>query len=300
MTALQTPGPLYDGYFADPFVLLHAGTYYAYGTGSVVDGRVFEVLSSPDLRRWTSCGGALEPVTSEPRDYWAPEVAFHDGTFYLYYSVGIGDKEHHLRVATSASPTGPFVDAGVNLTPDEPFAIDPHPFRASDGQWYLYYARDDLESERPGTVLAAAPLHGMTRLGEGVTVLRASGDWQRYQAGRAMYGGVYDWHTLEGPFVLERGGKFHLLYSGGAWTGEGYGVGYAVAEHPLGPFHEPHPGAAVLRSGGGLIGPGHASVTEREGQDVLIFHAWDAGHTKRQLHTAPLRWEGGFPVAGRG
>ena len=298
MTTLPVPaGPLYESYFADPFVLNHGGRYYAYGTGSMVDGRVFEVLSSPDLIHWTSCGGALEPITTEPRDYWAPEVAVRDGKFYMYYSVGIGDKGHHLRVATADQPIGPFHDLGLNLTPKEPFAIDPHPFRASDGTWYLYFARDNLSGERPGTVLAVAALHDMTRLGEARTILRASSDWQLYQAQRPMYEGTYDWHTLEGAFVVERSGQFHLLYSGGAWTGDGYGVGHAVAEHPLGPFHEAAGEATVIRSSHGLIGPGHASVTRSGAQDYLVFHAWNPGHTKRQLHVAPLRWESGSPVA---
>lgn len=298
MTQSAIPaGPLYEGYFADPFVLEHAGQYYAYGTGSVVDGRAFEVLTSPDLIHWTSLGGALQPITTEPRDYWAPEVAEQGGRFYMYYSVGIGDKGHHLRVAVSDKPQGPFQDLNLNLTPDEPFAIDPHPFRASDGQWYLYFARDDLSGERPGTVLAVAPLYDMTRLGQTRTILRASSDWQLYQANRTMYDAAYDWHTLEGAFVVERGGQFHLLYSGGAWTGQGYGVGHAVAEHPLGPFHEPLQEAVVLRSGRGLIGPGHASVTRRGSEDYLVFHAWNPEHTKRQLHVAPLNWNGEFPVA---
>ncbi len=293
------PGPLFPGYFADPFVMNVDGTYYAYGTGlhGETGVRVFEVLSSPDLVNWTSHGGVLEPLGAEPLDYWAPEVARSGQTFYLYYSVGHGDQGHHLRVATASHPLGPFTDLGLNLTPDEPFAIDPHPFQAPDGSWWLFFARDDLGGERPGTVLAVAPLHDMTHLGEPQTILRASGDWQRYQAGRAMYGGVYDWHTLEGPFVLWRNGQFHLLYSGGAWTNETYGVGHVVADHPLGPWTEPTPRANVLRTAGPLIGPGHASVTTLDGQDILMFHAWDAQHTRRQLHAAPLRWQDGQPSA---
>ncbi|WP_420593817.1 glycoside hydrolase family 43 protein [Deinococcus sp.] len=299
MTTDLPAGPLYPGYFADPFVLQVDGRYYAYGTGlhGQADVRAFEVLSSPDLRQWTSHGGVLEPLSAEKRDYWAPEVAVQGDTFYLYYSVGQGDQSHHLRVATARHPLGPFADTGQNLTPAEPFAIDPHPFQDQDGAWWLFYARDDLGGERPGTVLAVAPLHEMTRLGEAQTILRASGDWQRYQAGRPMYGGVYDWHTLEGPFVRYRDGQYHLLYSGGAWINDSYGVGHAVAAHPLGPWREPQPGANVLHTTPVLIGPGHASVTTLEDQDVLIFHAWDDAHTRRQLHAAPLRWEEGGPRA---
>ena len=97
--------PVYDGYFADPFVLRWEGRYLAYGTGSWVDGRVFEVLESPDLASWTRVGGAMEPVAADlGADYWAPEVVEADGRFWLYYSVGHGDAAHHLRVAVADAP----------------------------------------------------------------------------------------------------------------------------------------------------------------------------------------------------
>ena len=54
--------PVYPGYFADPFVVPTAEGYVAVGTGRVVDGRVFEVLRSPDLVHWEHAGGALDPL----------------------------------------------------------------------------------------------------------------------------------------------------------------------------------------------------------------------------------------------
>src|SRR5918998_1182647 len=60
MTHQETyTNPVYDGSFADPYVLRCADAYYAYGTGSVVNGLAFEVLRSQDLVNWTSVGGAL-------------------------------------------------------------------------------------------------------------------------------------------------------------------------------------------------------------------------------------------------
>lgn len=292
--------PLYDGYFADPFVLRSRGQYYAYGTGlhGRDGGLAFEVLSSPDLRHWTSHGGSLLPYSSEPLEYWAPEVAESGGQYYMYYSAGVGDQGHHLRVAVSDDPLGPFKDQGLNLTPEEPFAIDPHPFQDDDGQWYMFYARDDLSGPRVGTVLAVQAMTSMTSLsGEPHAVLRASHDWQMYQRERRMYSDVYDWHTLEGAFVVKRHGQYHLFYSGGAWTNETYGVGHALAPHPLGPWQEQQPGPVVLRTlPGELRGPGHNSVVQDEyGMDHIVFHAWDAGTMKRQLHAAPLIWAQGQP-----
>jgi beta-xylosidase len=281
---------VYDGYFADPFVLrLEDGTYAAYGTGEIVDGRAFEVLRSADLERWERVGGALEPL-DEPwaTDYWAPEVAFADGTYFMYYSPGTGDAGHLIRVATSDSPWGPFADSGQVLTPGEPFAIDAHPFRDEDGQWYLFYAHDALDSDRIGTTVAVDRMVSMTEVaGEPRTVLRASDDWQLFERGRERYGVVGDWHTLEGPFVRRRGDRYYLFYSGGNWQGGGYGVSYAVAEHPLGPFVEPEVGPVVVSGGAGH----NSIVTGPDGEDRIVYHAWDAARTRRQMHIDRLVWE---------
>jgi len=291
--------PVHDGYFADPFALRVGDSYVAYGTGASVDGRVFEVLGSPDLASWTSLGGALEPVDPAlGADYWAPEVAQADGRFWMYYSVGHGDAGHHLRVAVADAAAGPFVDLGVNLTPDERFAIDPHPFRDVDGTWYLFFARDVLDTPRVGTQLAVAVLTSMTTTGPTTTVLQPSADWQLYARDRPMYGARHDWHTLEGPTVREHGGTYHCFYSGGSWQGEGYAVSWATAPHPLGPWSDPVDGGRLLQTVPGHVrGPGHNSVvTTPGGTDVLVYHAWDATGSARQLCIDPLVWTADGPT----
>ena len=295
--------PIYDAYFADPFVLATDEGYVAVGTGRIVDGLVFEVLGSEDLVSWHRVGGALEPVAAElGNDYWAPEIAAADGRWWLYYSVGHDDTRHHLRVAVGDAPTGPYRDCGVNLTPDERFAIDPHPFRDRDGTWYLFHARDVLDAERVGTMMAVDVLDGMSQLaGRPETVLRPSGDWQLFKRQREMYGGVYDWHTLEGPTVREHEGRYYCFYSGGNWQTDGYGVSYAVADHPLGPWVE---SPAALAEGpllrtvpGHVLGPGHNSVvTTPEGLDVMVYHAWDPGQTARRMCLDRLEWTTRGPV----
>ena len=71
MTVAGTPrttycNPVFEGYFADPYVLRVGEEYVAYGTGSAVEGRVFEILTSPDLVHWTSAGGALPVIDAAP------------------------------------------------------------------------------------------------------------------------------------------------------------------------------------------------------------------------------------------
>lgn len=293
--------PVHAGYFADPFVLRHDGRYYAYGTNEAdPSGEAFEVLRSDDLVQWTRLGRALPAVDGlAVEDHWAPEVAERDGTFYMYFSAGVEDRDHHLRVALADRPEGPFRYDGRVLTPGERFAIDAHPFRDDDGQWYLYYARDLLEGERVGTSLVVDRLVDMQHLqGEPVPVLSASADWQLFLRRRSMYGSVYDWYTLEGPFVVKRLGRYWCLYSGGAWTGPGYGVSYAVSDSPLGPFVEPlTDGPALLRSRPGqLEGPGHNSIAMGpDGNDYLVYHAWDGAHTARRMCIDRVEWTADGP-----
>ena len=286
--------PVYAQSFADPFVLRVGDGYVAYGTGRIVDGRAFEVLRSSDLVHWTSVGGALEPPADlDATDFWAPEVAAHDGRWFMYYSGGVGDAGHLLRVAVADAPEGPFRDQGLVLTPDERFAIDPHPFRDADGQWYLFYAHDVLEGDRVGTTVAVDRMLDMTRLeGHPRTLLRATDDWQLFRRDREMYGRVADWHTLEGPFVVARDGRYFLLYSGGAWEEPSYGVSYAVADAPLGPYHEPVTGPAILRTRpDAVLGPGHNSVVAGpDGADWIVYHAWDVGRTARRMCIDRLAW----------
>lgn len=293
--------PVYDRYLADPFVLRHGDRYYAYGTSlTALDGRQFAVLESSDLIHWQTHGGALIPP--EGHEFWAPEVAYRDGTFYLYYSVrGIGGRDHELRVATSQQPIGPFRDAGVQLVPDEPFTIDAHPFCDQDGTWYLFYSQDFLSLDgdwRVGTGIVVDRMVSMTALaGEPRLVVRPFADWQLFLANRAMYDGIYDWHTIEGAALRFHNGRYYCFYSGGAWERPNYGVSYVVADHPLGPYQRPD-AAPLLRSmPPHVIGPGHNSFTSApNGEEVIIYHAWDTAMSARLMRVDRLQWDGDTPM----
>jgi beta-xylosidase len=307
--------PVHQGYFADPFVFRHDGSYYAIGTtpAEAASSHVFSLLESEDLITWRPSSPVLERLpASLGNTYWAPEVACRDGIFYLYYSVGHADRAHQLRVATSRRPDGPYRDAGVRLvsTEDSPFTIDPHPFRDDDGRWYLFYARDFLDFEpeergptrvRAGTALVVQELVEMTRLGvRTAVVLRSKYDWQRYQAARAMYGAVFDWHTLEGPFVQKYQGRYYCFYSGGCWSTANYGVDFAVADDIWGPYTDDGAayGPRVLRGvAETVIGPGHNSIVAGPAGSgaYVVYHAWDREMRERRMCIDPLRWSNAGP-----
>lgn len=304
--------PVHPGYFADPFVWWSGEEYCAIGTGpaeaagSVADTpepSVFPLLRSADLTHWHPAGRAMvRPDPALGTAFWAPEVAHSGSQWFLYYSVGHGDRLHHLRVAVSDEPLGPYIDVKALTDPGAiPFAIDPHPFLDIDGRWYLFHARDflDLVDEqgrevRAGTALVAYPLIGMTELGSpGTTVARARFDWQRFAAERPMYGQTFDWHTLEGPCMVRHGDRYYCLYSGGCWQTETYGVDYVVAERALGPYSDEglESGPRVLRTvPGHALGPGHCSVVidPEQRSHYIVYHAWDAELRARRMCIDPL------------
>lgn len=66
----------------DPFIMLHDGTYYAYGTHA---DEGIEVYTSDDLKTWKYKGMALQKKDVwADRWFWAPEVYEVNGKFYMY------------------------------------------------------------------------------------------------------------------------------------------------------------------------------------------------------------------------
>jgi hypothetical protein len=140
----------------------------------------------------------------------------------------------------------------------------------------------------------------MDRLeGSPVEVLRPYADWMVFELERPVKRGL-DWYTVEGPFVLRCGDRYVCFYSGGRWENPNYGIGYALADHPLGPWVDDTnaAGPTVLTTvPGEVIGPGHNSVVV--GPDLVtpyvVYHGWDPGCTARYPRIDPLVWVHGRP-----
>jgi beta-xylosidase len=104
-----------------------------------------------------------------------------------------------------------------------------------------------------------------------------------------------DWegHLIEGPWVTRQEGRYWLFYAGNDFATPAYGIGVAVADHPLGPYvKQPEP---LLRSTRSWWAPGHASVAPGlDGAPQLFFHAYFPGrggyNEFRALLTARLRF----------
>jgi hypothetical protein len=118
---------------------------------------------------------------------------------------------------------------------------------------------------------------GESFLGEPIVVLANDQDWEG--------------HLIEGPWVTRQQGRYWLFYAGNDFSTPAYGIGVAVADHPLGPYDkQPEP---LLRSTRSWTAPGHASVAPGlDGEPQLFFHAFHPGtggyNVFRALLTARL------------
>jgi beta-xylosidase len=104
-----------------------------------------------------------------------------------------------------------------------------------------------------------------------------------------------DWegHLIEGPWVTKQQGRYWLFYAGNDFCTPNYGIGVAVADHPLGPYEKMS--EPLLKTTPSWWAPGHASVAPGlDGEPQLFFHAFFPGtggyNTFRALLTARLKF----------
>jgi len=290
----QYTNPVFSQDYPDPMVMKVGHDYYAYGTTSldwVPLAHLFPILHSTDLVQWRYVADAF---TTLPRplwsydDWWAPSVLAAHGRYYLYYGgKDLQTGRHCLAVATAPRPTGPFTHRAVLSCGDTTSAgyIDPAPFLDSDGQAYLYFSVDTPVHTISALRLRPDLLHAT---GPRVELLGVSQPWER--------GPVYT--TVEGPWLVKHGRLYYLFYSGNDIL-RAYGMGYATALSPLGPFrksaHNP-----ILRGTATVVGPGGGSVVPGpHGGLWLVYHAWTGGpgygpgqEGRRTLRIDPLVWHG--------
>ncbi|GIM96191.1 glycoside hydrolase family 43 protein [Paractinoplanes toevensis] len=285
--------PVYDKNFPDPGVLHVDGTWFAYGTNSAVAN--VPLLTSTDLVHWTERGDVLPQVGSWA-DYgntWAPEVLRTDaGKYVLYYTARRRKADRQcIGAAVADDPHGPFADPSPEpliCQDDEGGSIDASPFRDDDGSLYLYWKNDGNHIGVPSHLYAQRlTADGRTLTGDRVRLLTNDKPWQ---------GAV-----VEAPEMLRHDGKLYLFYSGGPFDQDGYAVGYATCDTPMGPCQDA-PENPILRSSAGAAGPGHCyPVTLPDGTTWLLYHAWppDAVGSVapgRQMWLDRVDWVGGKPV----
>ncbi|MCL2834283.1 MAG: glycoside hydrolase family 43 protein [Treponema sp.] len=262
----------------DPFVLrAQDGAYYCYPTGG--GGNGFRAWKSTDFVEWKPLGivyDSLQPGFWASSKFWAPEVVYWQGKYYMYYTGNsFADQSLRIGLAISEKPEGPFIEALKRPLFDFGYScIDANVLIDDDGQKYLYYSRDCSENIVNGIheswIYGVRLADNMQELeGDPVLLTKPEQEWEKRS------GNEYRWN--EGAHVIKHDGKYYLIYSGNFYGGKFYSLGYAVSGSPLGPFvkYSENPILEVMPEWTHISGPGHNSVFKSPDGTEL----WVAYHT---------------------
>lgn len=262
----------------DPFIMLHEGTYYAYGTLSN-DG--IAVFVSNDLQTWqvpaeAPAGLALHKShVWGDRWFWAPEVYLVNGKFYMYYSA-----DEHICVAISDSPLGPFKQEVLKPMIEDEKCIDNSLFIDDDGTPYLLFDRfndglniwvAELEDN-----LIQIKTETMTKC------INVSQAWEEV------------WPRVnEGAYVLKHNDTYFMTYSANSYESQFYGIGFATAPNINGTWtkYDQNP---ILQKPGELVGVGHSAMfTGKDGNLRIVFHAHNSKERihPRHMYISTVRFE---------
>ncbi len=249
----------------DPFILRVGGTYYLY-EGLHPEGVL--CYTSGDLEEWYG------PVTvfrtpdgfhGTANFFWAPEVHFYRGKFYLFTSVFSSKTGHRsISVYRAESPLGPFEDiAGGCVGMPEWNCIDGTLYLDGEGKPWMVFVHEWVSMpDGNGAMCAARLSDDLTRLiSDPVTLFYAN---EQPQARTGVTDGPYLYRT--------KGGKLVMTWSN--YGKEDYFIAEAVSNSGkvTGPWRQ----AGLLyergRDGAGDGGHGMLFYT-KEGRLMIAFHA---------------------------
>lgn len=263
----------------DPWLFRHDGRYWlTYTTGRRIEVRSAATLaglaSVRPRRLWPRAGPAEPPERC--CQVWAPEVHRLRGPsgprWYVYFAANAGEvTEHRMYVLESArdDPAGPY-RFKAQLQVPHPYAIDAT-VASVGGRTFLIYSGGT--SFTPASLFLAPLSDPWTVGGPPLEISRPALPWE-----------TVVFAINEGPEVLVRGGRLHVIYSA-SWCGTGaYALGrltvprdanlldpavWRDAKHPAPLF-----GKAPAR---GVFGPGHGSFfTSPDGRESwMVYHATD-------------------------
>lgn len=278
-------------YTADPSAHVFGGKIYIYpshdiesGTpendfGDHFDMRDYRILSMSSINGRVKDHGVALSVKDVPwakRQMWAPDAAYKNGRYYLYFPAKDPSDIFRIGVATSSSPTGPFKAEPKPI--EGSFSIDPAVFTDTDGSSYMYFGGiwgGQLQKWQTGRFDAnygQEPKDNEAALSPKVAKLSkdmlsfdgAIGDVKILDKdGKPLRSGDRDKRFFEASWMHKYNGKYYFSYS----TGDTHFIAYAVGDSPYGPF--------TYR--GVILNPvlgwtNHHSIVEFKGKWYLFYH----------------------------
>ncbi|KAL0932528.1 arabinan endo-alpha-l-arabinosidase [Colletotrichum truncatum] len=289
------PGPVKgDTFIHDPTVVkTPGGTYLAAFTADNVG-----LKTSTDRTNWKDAGSAFPngapwttKYTKGEKNLWAPDLSYHDGKYFLYYSASsFGSSRSAIFLATSTTgASGSWTNQGlvIESTDNSGYnAIDPNLIIDAQGKWWMSFGS----------------------FWSGIKMVELSS-----KTGKPANNKIISIATrpdnaenaIEAPFITRHGNYYYLWVSfdrcckGADST---YRIMVGRSTSVTGPYVDKSGksmmqggGTRVMSSHGAVHGPGHNAVFTDNDADVLVYHYYNNAGTA-QLGINLIRYSSGWPV----
>ncbi len=306
-TTLQTPAH-------DPVMIKEGSRFYLFCTGMGIS-----VFSSFDLKEWRkekpvfdkAPQWAVDTIPGFRGHIWAPDICFHKGLFYLYYSVSaFGKNTSAIGLATNKTldvndVNYLWTDHGRVLqsysgTTDWN-AIDPNIITDKKGKPWMSFG-----SFWDGLKLVQLTKNRLS-IAEGAATIPTIAS-RKKQPLKNNLPAVDDnpkdagGNAIEAPFIFFKNG-YYYLFASVDYCCKGVKSTYKMiagrSKKVQGPYLDKD-NVSMAYGGGSLVlagnekwyGVGHNAVVSFDGIDYLIFHGYDAADNgKSKLRIEKLSWD---------
>ena len=283
---------------ADPWITRHGDKYYYCYSSPVWFFGGVGVNEIPSIDKVSTEGGSQVYVApaeegadlSHSFNYWAPELHYIQGEWYIYVACDDGNNETHrmyVLKGTTQNPTDPFEYVGQITDPSGKWAIDGSVVEIKGELYFIWSGWE-----------------GDVNVAQHIYIAHMSNPWtidsQRVMLSTPEYAWEKNGEPLinEGPTALYHGDKTFIVYSAsGSWTDD-YCLGMLTltGEDPMDPASWKKSDSPVFEKRfGTCFGPGHASFTTAvDGSLWMIYHGnlqSGTGWEGRSIWIAPVTFD---------
>jgi hypothetical protein len=277
-------------YTADPSAHVFNGKIYIYPShdieagipendnGDHFDMRDYHIFSMDSINGKVEDHGVALSVKDIPwagRQLWAPDAAFANGKYYLYFPLKDKNDIFRIGVAVSNSPTGPFKPEAKPI--EGSYSIDPAVFKDDDGKFYMYFGGiwgGQLQAWSTGKYDSAGKEYADSIPYIGPRVARLKSNMLQFDEpvkeikildkdGKQIMSKDHDKRFFEASWMHKYNGKYYFSYS----TGDTHFINYAIGTSPYGPFTYQ---GVLLNPVSGWTN--HHSIIEFNGKWYLFYH----------------------------
>ncbi len=280
--------PIQTGMHPDPSIVRVGEDYYMVNS-SFIFFPCIPISHSKDLIHWRVIGHAITNPNwayldelEGGRGYWAPDISYHKGRFYITATYRLNDTGTIYRrqmVVSSVRPEGPYCEPSFI----EEDGIDPSIFTDDDGKRYMLLNR-----------------------GARIFELNEDATKQLSKATLLYYGD--NKRAPEGPHLLKKDGYYYLFLAEGG-TGPGHRITVSRSKTLFGNY-EPCPYNPIMHqydSTAPIMRCGHGKPVQTQSGDwYMVYLCARMLHGKysilgRETALDPITWTlDGWPLVNQG